>query len=332
MKMIDNPITPTVNFDRDGVQHGFLKLPHSHDASAWGSITIPVSVIKNGSGPTAVLTGGNHGDEYEGPIALHALAQELAVHEVSGRIIIVPSMNHPAFRAATRTSPIDGGNLNRLFPGNPAGTVTEKIADYFQRTLLAEADLVLDMHSGGKTLEFVPFCAAHVLDDKQQQARCMAAMEAFNAPYGMMLLEVDNVGMYDTAVEAMGKTFISTELVGGGTARAGSVAIAKRGIRNVLIHAGILPGAPEIRPSIKLDMPDERCFVSSETAGLIEFTVELGDEVSAGQVLAQVYDPERTGRAPEVYEAEIDGVFAGRHFPGLIDMGDVVAVLGVTRE
>lgn len=72
-----SPITPTVDFDRDGVQHGHLRLPWSRDDSAWGSLMLPICVIRNGDGPTALLTGGNHGDEYEGPVALYDLAANL---------------------------------------------------------------------------------------------------------------------------------------------------------------------------------------------------------------------------------------------------------------
>ena len=67
--MRPSPITATVDLDGDGVRHGFLKLPYSHDGSAWGSIMIPLTVVRRGEGPTALLTGANHGDEYEGPIA-----------------------------------------------------------------------------------------------------------------------------------------------------------------------------------------------------------------------------------------------------------------------
>src|SRR5881227_2660294 len=123
-KLRPSPIAPTVDFDRDGVQHGFLRLPYSRDDSAWGSVMIPIAVIRNGTGPTALLTGANHGDEYEGPIALTDLARSLPQAEVDGRVIIAPFMNYPAFRAARRVSPIDGGNLNRLFPGRPDGTVS----------------------------------------------------------------------------------------------------------------------------------------------------------------------------------------------------------------
>src|ERR1700761_2354582 len=108
--MRPSPISPTVDFSADGVQHGFLRLPYSRDDSAWGSVMIPMTVVKSGEGPCALLTGGNHGDEYEGPIALFDLARTLKAEDVTGRVIIVPAMNYPAFRAGTRTPPIDRGN------------------------------------------------------------------------------------------------------------------------------------------------------------------------------------------------------------------------------
>ncbi len=327
--MRQNPIAATVDFEAEGVQHGFLKLPHSHDASAWGAVMIPITVVKRGEGPTALLTGANHGDEYEGPIALFDLAGRLAAEEVSGRVIIVPAMNYPAFRAARRTSPIDGGNMNRVFPGRPDGGVTEKIADYFQRTLLPMADLVLDIHAGGKTLEFVPFAAAHQLTDRDQQEKAMAAVEAFGAPYSLLLLELDSTGMYDTAAEELGKVFVSTELGGGGSATAGTAGIAKRGVANVLKHAGILEGTPEHGQSVRLDMPDGDCYVISESAGLVEYCVDLGNLVRAGDRLARVHNVERTGGQPADYHAKRDGLFIGRHFPGLIGLGDPVGVIGV---
>ncbi len=325
----DNPITLTVDLERDGVQHGFMKLPYSHDESAWGSIMIPITVARAGTGPTVLLTGGNHGDEYEGPLALYDLASGIADLEINGRVIIVPAMNLPAVRAARRTSPLDGGNMNRLFPGRPDGTVTEKIADYFQRHLLPLADYVLDFHSGGRTLDFVPFCAAHVLPDKAQQAACVAAMQAFNAPYSVMLLEVDAVGMYDTAAEEMGKVFISTELGGGGAPQPRHVAVARRGVMNLLKHAGVVEGQPEIGPSCDLDMPDGRCFVSCEHEGLFEPCVELGAPVVKDQVIARVYDLNRTGLQPAEYKSQLDGLFVARHNPGLIRMGDIVGVVAV---
>lgn len=329
--MRSSPITPTVDFDADGEQHGFLKLPYSRDDSAWGAIMIPITVVKRGAGPTVLLTGGNHGDEYEGPVALSKLACSLKAGDVRGRVIVVPFMNYPAFRAGTRTSPVDAGNLNRSFPGRPDGTVTEKIADYFHRHLLPLADYVLDIHAGGRTLDFVPFAAIHVLPDGRQQARCESAMLAFGAPYSMRMLELDSVGLFDSVVEEAGKVFVTTELGGGGTSTARSVAIAERGVHGFLRFAGVLEGgarderAP--RTTTLLDMPDGSCFTTSEHEGLLEICRDLGETVARGDLLARVYDTVRLGTPGVEYRAKRDGIVAARHFPGLVKAGDTIAVV-----
>lgn len=323
-----NPIQSTIPLDGQGKQHGFLRLPYSRNDSAWGSVMIPVTVIGNGEGATALLTGGNHGDEYEGPIALQQLAWEIRPEDVSGRIIIVPYMNYPAFRAGARVSPIDQINLNRAFPGRADGTVSQKIANYFNDILVPMADVVLDYHSGGKTLDFLPYAAAHYLDDKQQQAACVAAVKAFGAPYSMMMLEIDSVGMFDTAVESQGKLFVTTELGGGGTATAYTAGIAVRGARNVLRHTGILAGEVELpEDSQMLDMPDGGCFHFAPRDGLLQLLADLGDEVAAGQPIARIWSPDRTGAAPEEVVANRGGIIAARHFPGLVQSGDCLAVI-----
>ena len=320
-------ITPTIDLDADGIHHGYLRLPYSRDDSAWGSVMIPVTVARNGKGPTALLTGANHGDEYEGPLALVDLAANIKLDDLTGCVIIIPFMNMPAFVAGKRTSPIDGGNLNRAFPGRPDGTVTEKIADYFQRTLLPMADIVLDFHSGGSTLDFLPYAASHLLVDKEQEARCCAARDAFNAPFSMQMLEIDAAGMYDEAAEAMGKTFVTTELGGGGTSSADSVAMARKGVRNVLIHAGILKGEMTIAPTRHLSQADDDCFHFSETCGIVEFTIKLGDPVKKGDVLAKIWELRRIGHPPMEIRAKMDGLLAVRHTLGLVQLGDCLAVL-----
>ena len=141
------------------------------------------SVAKNGDGPGAILTGANHGDEYEGPIALHDLANNIDVDKVRGRVIIIPMMNYPAFQAAARVSPIDQLNMNRVFPGQPKGSVTQLIADYITATLLPMCDYVLDIHSGGKTLEFLPFAAYHELEDKHSSTPAKRPRWPLPRPY-----------------------------------------------------------------------------------------------------------------------------------------------------
>lgn len=66
-----------IDFGKPGKQIGFLDLPYSPHDDAWGTLRIPLAVIANGKGPTVILEGGNHGDEYEGPIALGELIRDL---------------------------------------------------------------------------------------------------------------------------------------------------------------------------------------------------------------------------------------------------------------
>ncbi|MCB0197126.1 MAG: succinylglutamate desuccinylase/aspartoacylase family protein, partial [Anaerolineae bacterium] len=102
-----SPVSTTIDYGKDGKQRGYLRLPHSRNSSAWGSILIPITVVKNGSGPTVLFTGGLHGGEYEGVVSLMKLSRELNPEAVQGRVIIIPALNLPAVMAGQRLSPID---------------------------------------------------------------------------------------------------------------------------------------------------------------------------------------------------------------------------------
>ena len=162
-------VTSSIDWYADGKQHGYISAPYSANESAWGAVRVPITVIRNGDGPVVLLTGGNHGDEYEGPIALRKLAVELHPEEIKGTLILIPAMNPPAMMTNARCSPLDGVNMNRAFPGKRTGTVTEMMCHYISTVLLPKVEAVIDIHSGGKTLDFVPFAAMHYLDDAEQR-------------------------------------------------------------------------------------------------------------------------------------------------------------------
>ena len=121
-------IAASVDYQRDGKQYGHLLVPHSRNESAWGTLMIPIVCIRGGDGPTMLLTGGNHGDEYEAPLAILKLARRLRAEDLRGRLIAMPALNLPAMRADQRLSPIDGANMNRAFPGHARGSITQRIA------------------------------------------------------------------------------------------------------------------------------------------------------------------------------------------------------------
>ena len=79
---------------------------------------------------------GNHGDEWEGQIGLGNLIRSIEPKDIKGRLVILPSANFPAAMEGRRTSPIDEGNLNRSFPGDAEGTITQQIAYWIEHALL----------------------------------------------------------------------------------------------------------------------------------------------------------------------------------------------------
>jgi N-alpha-acetyl-L-2,4-diaminobutyrate deacetylase len=325
-------VSASVDYGKGGRQVGYLSAPHSRNESGWGAARFPIAVFKNGAGPTVLLTGGNHGDEYEGPIALVKLVQALDAAAIQGRVIVMPFLNAPAVLAGTRLSPIDGVNMNRAFPGDRDGTVTRMIAHYVHDEILPLADAVLDIHSGGKTMFFSPFGAIHELDDRGLMDRARRALLAFEPPIALVLRELDAEGMLDTAVETLGRVFVTTELGGGGTASTATIALAERGVRNLLKHFGILEGAPETRAALGLKptrimtMPAD-AYVAADEAGLLEMLVDLDDPVAAGQAIARVYRLDRPDLPPAVHRAGADGVLIGRCHGALVAPGDFLAMI-----
>src|SRR5690606_13649490 len=143
-----------------------------------------------------ILEGGNHGDEYEGPITLGEMIRDLDPGLVSGRLIFIPAINLPAVNAARRTSPIDDLNMNRTFPGNANGTTTQQISAFVNDALFPMGDAFLDLHSGGSSLDLMPSSVIEPVADPVQHAKNVAAVTAFDAP---LVVVIDNRGDTRTA-------------------------------------------------------------------------------------------------------------------------------------
>ena len=325
-------VTATIDLDARGVRRGCLNVPWSRDDSAWGAIRVPIHVIRGGDGPTVLLVGGNHGDEYEGPVALLNLVRRLEPERLKGRVIVLPTMNHPAVQAGTRVSPVDGINMNRCFPGKAGGTPTPMLAHYVYQHLVARADVVVDLHSGGKSLDFVPSVAMHELGDKALMERTGAAIMAMGAPVALVLDELDKAGMLDGAVEDLGKMFITTELGGGGSTSAARVAIAERAVHNLLCHLGMLDEERVPVPTVpRFAYTPEDGYVIADHAGILEPRVELGAQVETGQALARIHFFDEIDRDPVTYRSARAGFLYARHCPGLIKRGDCLAVVAADR-
>lgn len=321
-------LVPEVDFARDGKQAGFLRLFHSTHESAYGFLPIPIVVVKNGEGPTALFTSGNHGDEYEGQVALTNLAQWLEPGMIRGRVILLPMANYPAALAGRRVSPIDDLNLNRIFPGDPDGTVTRQIAHYIDSQLIPLADLVIDLHSGGSSLNYIPCALARQSADPALYQRQLAALRAFGAPFTYIQGNAQGQGGDQTlgsGADRRGRIALGTELGGSGTVNPAGLAIAERGLRNLLVHLDILPAEhwrEPPQPTRFLDVRGQDYYVYAPEGGVFEPLVALGEAVMAGQPAARIHTPETPWRAPVEIAFKASGLVMCQRIPARTKRGD----------
>lgn len=298
-------VTASVDFDRSGVQCGHLRVPHSHNRSAYGHIPIPIWVARSGDGPTILLTGGIHGDEYEGPIALRWFIQEFVFERLRGRIIVIPALNYPAFVAATRTSPIDGLNLNRRFPGERNGMPTDIIAHYVESELMPITDYCFDLHAGGASLNYLPTLIVDQPPTGTQSAIIAKLVEAFHPPRVLLMDMLGEDRVISAAAQRHDVVFLTGEFGGGASVNLEGVRVVTDGISGMLRALGVLsdPGAREEQRSasairrLKVEGPAHYLFASR--SGVFEPRFRLGDEVRTGQLAGYIHDSEAPWREPE---------------------------------
>ena len=326
-------ITTKIDFEKPGKQIDYLAIPHSSNESAYGTVTIPIAVFKNGDGPTLLLTGGVHGDEYEAPVALMNTIRDLNEQDIQGRLIIIPTLNLPAAMAGQRCSPIDGLNLNRVFPGKRDKGITEMIAHYVCEVLLPMVDVLFDIHSGGSTLEYIPEVSMYLSDDKSRQQQSFELIRDFGAPVAMVDQVLDSVGQLNSVAELRGIVHITCEMGGAGRVDPAFVSITTQGIRNIQISLGMMQGKlmsalDQGRSATRFaEIIDLECYVMCPEAGLFEPFIKLGESVTAGDCLGQIHFVDNLNRNPLPVCVSRSGFLLSNRPPGRVMRGDNIAII-----
>ena len=330
-------VSCTIDLAAAGKQVGRLQLPRISNTGGWASSFVPIASIANGSGPTVLVLAGNHGDEYEGQVAALRLIQELTPEQVTGRVIVIPVLSTEASRANTRLWP-SGANFNRSFPGRVDGPQNEQLADYLTRFLFPPSDVVIDIHSGGRTAWFLPCSHMHVVDDLEQRRKMLAGMQAWNSDHHFLYIDVNGTGLLPVEAENQGKVVITTELGGGGRVPATVHALAWSGLQNVLRHVGVVEGEVQTReslgkpPAVIIDGRDPANYVIADERGLWEGLIEPGTAVRTGDPVGRLWFPDAPSRPPEVIAAPLDGVLTVIRAIPPTEPGDSVFTLGQPIE
>ncbi len=241
-------------------------------------------------GPTLAITGGVHAAEYASIAAALELGGSLQPGDVRGRAIVVPVMNTAGFGVRSiYLCPLDGKNLNRVFPGDPKGTASEQIAHWIFQEVFKQATYYIDLHGGDLIEALVPFTIIFRSGSEQVDQASFDMAKVFGIHY---LVRSETPGSAYAAATKAGIPSILAEAGGQGIWPPADVHRLVDGVRRVMRHAGMLAGArPEPGPYTLLD---QFLWLRSEHDAFWYPSVAVNDAVKKGQNLGEIKDHQGT--------------------------------------
>jgi len=272
------------------VASGYLDVPAKDGAGT----RIPYTVINGAKpGPVLALVAGVHAVEYPPILALYRLKDKIDPKTLRGTVLMVHIANLPSFKRRTiYYGPDDWKNLNRVFPGDRGGTMSQRIAAVLNEEVVKRADVLVDMHCGDGNEALIPYTYWMISGDKAFDAKTRELALAFGIPHiiiddtrGHDLKESKYLG--NTAI-LQGKPAITTEAGFLGRTDEESIARNVRGALGVLRHLGMIAGDPE--PAADPVWIDKYEVVYSKHDGLFAPWVEMGYYVKEGQVVGTITD------------------------------------------
>lgn len=297
------------------------------------SVALPIALRRVGDGPSVLVVGGTHGDEFEGQIVVAELAREIDRLKMKGTLICVPRHNPRACEAGQRTAPDDDIDINRIYESPETGANTGEIARFVRDRLLPHVDWLIDIHSGGDAFDFVLSGNVQAKIGGDEDLKMRRYLAGFGAPYSIVFDDIGtdampHAGTLEAAARAMGVKAISSELGGAGRVTPQSMVVARRGVKNILSMIGVLPAdtftvADQKPVLLRLDRHEHSAF--AEGRGVLEPMLTLGRTVKRGDVLARLH-PDTLG-APQDILARVDGVLAALQSRGRCDPCEPAAIV-----
>ncbi|WP_417219700.1 succinylglutamate desuccinylase/aspartoacylase domain-containing protein [Achromobacter spanius] len=262
--------------------------------SAYRRITIPMLRVDAGPGPAVALMAGVHGDEWEGQAAILDLWHHLPNVLQRGTVYLLPAVNAEASLAGTRLSPADGGNLNRAFLGAPARGYTESVAAALETRLLPHVQAMVDVHSGGASLRYLPSSVITRYGSDAYDERLPALARAFGLPH-CVFFRGNEAGSMPAAASRHRVLRLSAEIGGGRETNSALVERCRDGLLGCLGELGLLPSQPRPRnpDTLLYDLEAPAATLWAGESGVFVPSVELGQSVTAGQQIARLIEPAR---------------------------------------
>ncbi|WP_051426267.1 succinylglutamate desuccinylase/aspartoacylase family protein [Jiangella gansuensis] len=275
-----------------------MQEPQVNHRSLAGGVVL-TTVTGQSAGPTLALLGGVHGDEDEGVLAVRLVLSELRGLPLRGTVRAVAVANPPAWDAHSRTSPLDGGNLARSFPGDPADGPTAAIAAAVTAEVIEGSDALVDLHSAGIRYR-MPLLAGYCADGPAGAASERLAV-AFGAPV-VWRHPASAPGRSLSVAAQAGIPAIYAECSGGGSIRAHELDTYVAGVLRVLAELGMLPSSGD-RPAPPRWVHGQGDLDTGAAAGGHGFfvsSVRAGDVVRRGEEIGRFHDHDGESAHPVV--------------------------------
>jgi predicted deacylase len=281
---------------------------------------IPLIVV-NGiePGPVLCVDAGVHGDEYDGQEAVRRVVAETDPATLRGTLVGIPCMNTPAFEAAARSSGLDHLNLNRIFPGDPEGSYSLRLAATFVEQVVPVIDALVDLHTGGTFGEIAPLTIV------QGGYEDLATGIGLAAGHELIWKGGKWGGTVRHPTLAAGKPAVTIE-VGGGTYREENVELHVVAVRNIMRQLGMIEGEPELRDSYTAVTGT---FARSASGGFFVAFTEPGETCKGGDPIAKVVD--HFGNTLEEISAPQDGIVLWVRRIRTVRPGDEVVIFGAVE-
>lgn len=296
------------------------------------SVELPVVIVRGPrEGPTVYVQAAVHGDEVNGVEVIRRFLQALEPSALAGSIIAVPVANLPAFTARQRHTPWDGADMNRVWPGKPDGSLSERMAHVLFETFVRQADVVIDLHAGlADTVMHTVFV------QNQGESRQLAAV------FGLPVLLQDEPaagehgprfhGQLDRVCAEIGTPAITPRLGGPGRFQEDAIEAGVQGLWNVLHYLNMVPGEPALPPEPPVVLEGQLTRALAPSGGLFVPAVAVGDTVELGQPLGTIYGLQRLLDEADV-PAPITGMVLALNPHPAVHTGEMVALVGkMARE
>jgi predicted deacylase len=317
----------TAKASRGQTATGSIEVPAGSDAGT----SIPIAVAHGAkAGPVLALLAGAHGTEYASIIALEKLIGGIDARQLSGTVIIVPLLNLPSFvKIVPHLNPIDGKNMNRMYPGRPDGTQTDRASHLITTQVVEQSDHVIDFHGGDIDESLRPYSYWNQTGRAAQDAMSKAMVLAFGLDHIVISPNrprdpAASVYFENTAT-TRGKPSIIVEAGHAGTVEDHDVTLLVNGTFSVMRHLKMLPGAPT--PVEHPVWIDHLADVASDQSGIFYPLVKRGAYVTAGMKLGYVTD--YVGKPLFDARAKEAGVVLYVRAVPTINKGETIASVGV---